>query len=237
MFFSENIYFIIVFLVPASIYVLYQRYVRFVPQEYKDKSIELAECFAFAVVVFLCTAICYRNEISIMSQYLIYQDANLLKEFDYISFMGRYVFSTFINSVIGLFGLFVAKCVKKWFHNKYLNPFFERPKECEFDDVWSNIFETDEFLSEQERQVIEIVKGGKVITAGIIEMYPAPNCEKKEILVHSTAHIKEILREDKDKKLEDRVFDYTRHEYYDMSNDVLIKFYTTEKYDKMYGYN
>ena len=53
MFFSENIYFLIFFTLPAALNVIYNAHIRHVPVAKPDKSVELAECIIFCFAVFM----------------------------------------------------------------------------------------------------------------------------------------------------------------------------------------
>lgn len=57
MIFSENIYFLILFTLPATLNIIYNAHIRHTPVAKPDKSVELAECVAF----------CFAGKASIVS--------------------------------------------------------------------------------------------------------------------------------------------------------------------------
>ena len=113
-----------------------------------------------------------------------------------------------------------------------MNRKINRPDEMKFPDVWTNLFETKEIV-DVENVAVKIEKGGNLVSAGLIRLYPAPDIESREIALYNTDRVKEIFEEDKSKDIKDRIFPNAGCEYYDFDTDTLIKFYSLENYDKM----
>ena len=81
-------------------------------------------------------------------------------------------------------------------------------------------------------EAVKIEKGGNLVSAGLIRLYPTPEIGSREIALYNTDRVKEIFEEDERKDVKDRIFPYADCEYYDFDTDTLIKFYSLENYDK-----
>lgn len=55
----DNLYFLIIFTVPAAIHILYHTYIRLDARKQPDKSVEIAESVAFCAVVLFINAFRY----------------------------------------------------------------------------------------------------------------------------------------------------------------------------------
>lgn len=237
MFFSENLYFLILFTLPAAFNVIYNTYIRTVPTSYRDKTVELAECIVYCLVVFFVNVLILRKSVTLFAEYAMLEKENVQAfvdstKFNYIDFMIRYFAVNLVTS-IGVIIIWnaIVKQVYLRICNK-VNEWCGRPEESPFGDVWRNLFEANELL-DVYNHAIEIRKSDVLITAGLIAMHQAPNQEEKEFVLYNTDYIKEILSEDKEKSYDERVFKESVYEYYNISTDVLIKFYSLEKYDGM----
>ena len=65
--------------------------------------------------------------------------------------------------------------------------------------------------------------------------YSPPNQERREFLLTDTDLIRQIFEDDKNIPLDYRIFPQSTYEYYDVQQDILIKLYDAEKYNKIYG--
>lgn len=238
MLFSENLYFLILFTLPAAVNTIYNAHIRNVPRWKDNKSVELAENIIFCLAVFILNVLIMKQRILLFIQYLSNdkKGANLqaLVDFNYIDFAIRYSIVNLITSivVIVVWNLIVEK-IFRLTKNK-INDKLQRPKELKFGDVWSNIFETKEIIK-IDNCIIRIEKSGKLVTAGIICTYSSPNNKNKEFAVHSTELVKQIFEDDEKVEYDLRMLKSSICEYYDIQNDILIKFYDSEAYDRMYG--
>ncbi len=239
MFFTENIYFLLLFTLPAALNVIFNSHIRPVPVNKEDKSVELAECVVFCLVVFSVNICILHKDIPLFAQYLTL-DGDELKEFiaatkfNYIDFVIKYFIVNIFASigVIALwysFGQFIFRCIM----NK-LNKLMNRPTEYKYSDVWRNVFETD-VIVDINNCIIKIEHSGKLVTAGLIRLYPSPNMKNKEFVLYNTDLIKQLFEDDINEELGKRMFKQAICEYYDVQNDVLIKFYDTQEYDKEYA--
>lgn len=238
MLFSENIYFLILFTLPAALNVIYNAHIRQVPIAKEDKSVELAECVVFCLVVFLFNILVMHSDMRLFTQYIMLSEDEVetfitSTGFQYVDFMIKY----FVINIISSFGVIVfwyliGQAVFRWLDN-ILNSLQNRPTEYKFSDVWSNVFETDKIV-DINNCIIKIERSGNIVTTGLIKLYSAPNKPNKEFVLYNTDLIKQLFEDDCKKKLEKRMFKYTICEYYDIQNDLLIKFYDTEKYDQEY---
>ena len=239
MLFSENVYFLILFTLPAALNVIYNAHIRHVPVSKPDKSVELAECIVFCFAVFMCNIVFMHKEMSLFARYSLLQDNESLKfckqtGFNYINFMIKYFIVNIATSIgvlivwytLGQLGFRTVK-------NK-INKHKKRPSELKFSDVWSNIFETDKYINLSKDLVIRIERGGNLVTAGVVMTYSPPNQERREFLLIDTELILQIFEDDSKMPLEYRIFPQTLYEYYDIQQDVLIKLYDANKYNRIY---
>lgn len=239
MIFSESLYFLLLFTLPAAVHVIYNTRIRRVPVLNPDKSVELAECVVFCLAVFFLNLLMLRNSLLCFAEYLLVADSekelfSVTNNFDYVSFMIKYFVVNMINAIVVVV---VWNTVGQWLCRKARNVINKKigwDEELKYNDVWRNVFETKQFFDISEC-VVKIEKGGALVTAGFIQMYPSPSQEKKELTLYNTDFIKELFEDDKNKKPEERIFMCAISEYYDLGNDVLIKFYKADKYDSLYG--
>lgn len=240
MVFSENIYFLILFTLPAALNVIYNAHIRHVPVAKPDKSVELAECIIFCFAVFMCNIIFMHEEMSLFAKYSILQENEISKfcqqtGFNYINFMIKYFI---INIATSIGTLIIWYTLGQWVFRKIknkINEYEDRPDELKFSDVWSNVFETDTYINPNEDLVVCIERGGEVVTAGVVMTYSPPNQEKREFLLIDTDLVRQIFEDDRDIPLKLRIFPQTLYEYYDIQQDVLIKLYDANEYNRIYG--
>lgn len=237
MFVSESIYFLILFTLPAALNIIYNVHIRFVPIIRKDKSVEIAECIVFCMAVFFVNMLIMQKQLLQLAQYLLIEDSAkaefcISTGFDYLRFLIQYFI---VNLVTSIFTIVVWYTLGQWLFRKVKNIIIKRvgrDEEKKFSDVWSTLFETNEFVDVSEC-VVKIEKGGELVTAGLIRVYPSPAEEKKEIALYNTDYIKELFEDDKEKEVAERIFPCSKCEYYDISNDVLLKFYEADRYDAL----
>ena len=115
-----------------------------------------------------------------------------------------------------------------------LNHIRKHPQELKFSDVWSNIFETNMYVN-MDDCIIRIERSGELITAGVVSIYVSPNQQEKEFLLCDTDLVKQMFEDDEKLGLDLKMFKQANYEYYNVAQDVLIKFYNTVEYNKMYG--
>lgn len=234
MVFTESIYFLILFTLPAALHVIYHSYIRHVPKINNDKSVELAECTIFCLCVFFINLLIMNKEMFKLAEYILSSDKDVyctVTGFNYLRFIIKYFVVNMIVS-IGAITIWYAILVKLYrlIINK-INKKSGNPEELPFSDAWRNIFETKKFV-DIENCALRIEKSGITITAGILSIFPAPHLEHREIVLTNSDFVKELFEEDKDKPIEERVFPQAICEYYDINNDLLIKFYSLDGYDK-----
>ena len=148
MFFSENIYFLILFTLPAALNVIYNAHIRHVPVAKPDKSVELAECIIFCFAVCMWNILFMHKDMALFAQYSLLQEDEISQfcsdtGFNYISFMIKY-FIINIATSIGTIAIWYT--FGQWIYRKtgnLINKYKDRPEELKFCDVWSNVFETN----------------------------------------------------------------------------------------------
>lgn len=234
MFFTESIYFLILFTLPAALHIIYHAYIRHTPKISSDKSVELAECIVFCLCVFFINILLMNKEMLLLAGYMVAENKIqycIDNQFRYIDFIIKYfIINLFVS--IGAIVVWYAALIK--IYHKIVNIFNRitgKPTEYMFQDTWRNVFESKDIV-DVENCILKIEKSGTLITAGLLKTYPAPHVEHKELVLYNTDFIKELFEEDRHRPLSQRIFPYSLYEYYDISNDLLIKFYSAEGYDK-----
>ena len=228
------------FTLPAELNVIYNAHIRHVPVAKSDKSVELAECIIFCFAVFMCNIVLMHKEMSLFARYSLLQENEISKfcqqtGFNYINFMIKYFI---VNIVTSIGVLIIWYTLGQWAFRKIknkINEYEDRPDELKFSDVWSNVFETDTYINPNEDLVVCIERGGEVVTAGVVMTYSPPNQEKREFLLIDTDLVRQIFEDDRDIPLKLRIFPQTLYEYYDIQQDILIKLYDANKYNRVYG--
>ena len=223
---SENIYFIIVFSIPAAIYLLFNRYIKFVPKTQADKSIELAECFFFSVIVFLFNSIvCGILETDLFNS-LIHIDESLNYKF-----VVSYIVLTLISSVFIL--VIYYKKLRKVILEviNFFNKKNKRPIEDIRESIWEMLFEDNKKVDIFNVCVV-VKKDGNIVSAGIVESFSPPQSDHRELLLMETDYIMDILKEDTYKCCEDRTFSQHLYDYVDVNLGVVYSFYSLDKYKR-----
>lgn len=234
MVFTESMYFLILFTLPAALHIIYHAYIRHVPKINNDKSVELAECVVFCLCVFFINILIMRNDMLHLAEYLLASDKEEYcnsTSFNYLQFIIKY-FIVNLGVSVGVIIAWYAVLIHmyRFIVNKF-NKMTGNAEEYPFCDVWRNVFETKKIV-DVSNCVLKIEKSGELITAGILKTYPAPHVEHKELVLYNTDFVKELFDEDKEKEFKEKVFPESICEYYDISNDLLIGFYSLEGYDK-----
>lgn len=238
MVFSENIYFLILFTLPAALNVIYNAHIRHVPVAKPDKSIELAECIVFCFMVFICNIALMHKEMVLFAEYSLLQENEIMQfcnetGFEYINFMIKYFIVNIITSIVVVVAWYT---LGQWIFRKItniVNTCENRPQELKFSDVWSNLFETNTYVNPKDL-VVCIERGGSVITTGVLMAYSSPNQENREFLLTDTDLIRQIFEDDRNVPLENRIFPQALYEYYDTGQDILVKLYDPQKYNDKY---
>lgn len=223
------------FTVPAAIHIIYNAYIRIVPRNQPDKSIELAENIVFCIGVFIINLVILNSRVMDFIYYIqLSEDEKSISNFAYLDFVIIYTLVNLITSfaVIILWYKFGKKFFL-WIVNK-VNRKAGKGNELAFPDVWRNIFEDNTLIQNIYDVCIVIEQGDSLLTAGFLQTYQSPNCDNRELLLYNTEQIKEILKDDEKKSPSDKVFYPALYEYYDGKSNLLLKFYSLDKYDKIY---
>nr|DAF69114.1 MAG TPA: hypothetical protein [Bacteriophage sp.] len=231
----ESLYLIIMFSVPAAMHIIYNAFIRIVPRNQPDKSIELAENIIFCSVVFILNLIILNEKVMQFTKYIfLNENERELSTFAYIDFAILYTIVNLITSLfVIIFWYKFGKSILLWVVNK-INKKSRKVEELEFPDVWRNIFENNKIIENIFDVCIVIEQGGVMMTAGLLQTYQSPNCEDRELLLYNTEQIKEIFREDEKKSPCDKVFYPALYEFYDGKSSLLFKFYALDKYKEIF---
>ena len=79
MFSTDNLFFLVLFITPGVVYLLFNRYLRLTPTIEKDEGIRIAGAFIFSAVIFFINNIVFGSMFQEFSeQRTIFQDTGLL---------------------------------------------------------------------------------------------------------------------------------------------------------------
>lgn len=165
-----------------------------------------------------------------------------------LSFVNLNVFLTKLNNFDFLFKYILLTALVTYFVGKLLSARFytenklmlknklrkinNECEESEFITAWDEIFENYKNKS-YEGIVIEIFKGGTLITQGEVSFYNPPDAGIQQIKLVNTETIKNYFAFDSKCENDiDKFFGSSIYELYDFEKDILIKFYNPEKYIK-----
>ena len=148
---SENIYFLLLFTLPAALNIIFNSHLRSVPQKEKDKSVELAVSIVFCLIVFFCNLMFMQEDIRELGQYLLLpveeqSEFCRISRFDYFNCLVKYFVVNLFSSIVVIV---LWYSVGQWIFRKsknIVNRKINRPDEMKFPDVWTNLFETKEIV-------------------------------------------------------------------------------------------
>lgn len=76
---------------------------------------------------------------------------------------------------------------------------------------------------------IEVVKNDTVITRGYLKAFSDVKSKNKELILTATNQVNEYFESEKKKPADKKVFNEIDFEYYNLDNDVLLRFYNMSK--------
>lgn len=76
---------------------------------------------------------------------------------------------------------------------------------------------------------IEVVKNDTVITRGYLKAFSDVKSKNKELILEATNQVNEYFESEKKKPIDKKVFNEIDFEYYNLDNDVLLRFYNMSK--------
>lgn len=76
---------------------------------------------------------------------------------------------------------------------------------------------------------IEVVKNDTIITRGYLSAFSDAKSKNKEIILEATNQLNEYFEAEKNKPADKRIFNEIDFEYYNLDNDVLLRFYNMDK--------
>ena len=226
----DNLYFLIVFTVPAAIHILYHTYVRLNTRQQPDKTVEVAESVAFCATVLFVNVLLMQEDIK---KFLLYLNSKQIN-FDYPKFMAKYCIMTVIVSVAVIIAWYLVGIKIYRYIVNIVNKKLGRPLESDQTDTFNAIFNSTQLI-DVVNEAIAIYKGTDLVTAGIIAAYDPPQNNNKQIALHSCDHVKQLMYNDKYKDAKNKIFSSSELEYYDPKTDTLIKFYNLDKYNQCKG--
>lgn len=204
--------------IPAAVHVLFNQEFRLTPKEPENQSLEVAKCLVYAGEVFILTILFGKTlfaEKKGHEFYLYYAIATLA--FCFLALLFNFII---YHSYL--------KIKNKIYHR------WDLPEETTSQTSWATVFTKNKLLN-SNNVCVAIYKNNDLITAGLVYNYPSLTHPNRDFLLYQTDHIQNILHEDELKEEKDRVFEYSNAEYYDVNNNMLIKFYSLEKYNKTYN--
>lgn len=76
---------------------------------------------------------------------------------------------------------------------------------------------------------IEVVKNDTVITRGYLKSFSDVKSKNKELILEATNQVNEYFESEKKEPIDKKVFNEIDFEYYNLDNDVLLRFYNMSK--------
>lgn len=223
----ENIIFIILFLFPGVFITII--YGRFIPTLHEEESTynEVIRSFIISTFV-LFFNILILNRV---------WDAKLNCWDDFIKYIKIYdnfIIYFVVSLVVSLLGV-----AAYWIINTYVTPGIinavYRKKigvslETKHPSPWHSVFENNQLML--NNRPVGFFKGNELRSIGFVDGYPSPGSKKKDFRLINTDWLYNLYLKEESKDKKDKIFDVIDAEYYDIENDVLIKFYNTENFLK-----
>lgn len=225
----DNLYFLIIFTIPAAIHTLYHTYIRLNRRQQPDKSVEIAESVLFCAVVLLANVLLMQSDIK---KFMLYLSDKHKIHFNYPMFMAKYCIMTIVVSIAVIIVWYLIGIKFYRYMINSVNRLLRRPQEAAQSDTFNAIFHSTEII-DVTNTAIAVYKNTKLITAGLLKAYDPPQEQGRKLALFNSDYVKELLYSDRAKPIDDRIFPYSVLEYYDSQTDTLIKFYDLEKYDQL----
>ena len=150
--------------------------------------------------------------------------ARQIGNFDFIfKYIVIVIFSIAITEIIYI-------CYRKlilYLINKIHKAKKETTVELKSKSVWEYI--TNIVVENPDKYCVEIIKNGNVLSRGYLDCYSPTGAKKKELTLVATNNFDDYFEADKNKESNKRLFKEIEFEYYDIDNDVLLKFYNLDK--------
>lgn len=225
----DNLYFLIIFTVPAAIHTLYHTYIRLNARQQPDKTVEVAESVAFCAAVLFVNVLLMQKDIK---NFMLYLNSNHQIAFNYPKFMVKYSIMTVIVSIaVIIVWYLIGLRIYRYIVN-VVNKMLDRPMESDQTDTFNLIFNSTQLI-DVVNKAVAVYKGPNLITAGIIAAYDPPQNKDRKIALCNCDHVKKLMYNDQYKDAKNQIFPYSELEYYDPKTDTLIKFYNLDKYDQL----
>jgi len=222
LFSTDNLFFLILFIVPGTVLLLFNRFLKPVPIAEKDETIRIAGALLFSFIVFGINSFVFSKDYKLFSaQDTIFADTTLLLKIVIVN-----VAVSFILSIVW------AGFTKHLLHriNNMVNKVMNKPETTRNSTVWRDIF-TDNFLGDTlDNCVIKVEQNG-LISTGVLYSYSSPTSEKIEIILAYKTEIDEYFKFDaKQTDVSKKYFSVVLYEYIDLTNNFKITFYDMTKY-------
>jgi hypothetical protein len=220
----ETIYMLVLFFGPGLMVKAMDEFV------YKTRKQKIStydyvfEVVAHSIVVFAILNILYAAIVRVVNVKSIQTVSELLERMDSLSFMAAYLA---LCTLTGLAWWHIYNTWAKRLLNKARNRKSKKltgTQHNEYASVYEGIFHNQKIMS-GEYVVVSIWQNGKAVTSGLITGFNSPNSDITEYQLEYTDEIKEILDSDKTKTDDEKILFYTNLEYYNPSQNLLIKFY------------
>jgi hypothetical protein len=220
MFSTDNLFFLIYFVVPGAIYLLYKRFIQYTPQAEKDETIRIAGALFFSFIVFGANALVFSSLFKAFSaQNNIFSDSVLLLEIIAINIGASFI----ICSLWTLLSKFRLR-----FRN-FVYRIFGRTETGKYNSVWLELFYGGEIEFKKYGCVVKIEKDN-LQSVGLAGMFSSPSSDRIDFLISYPQEIQELFKADEEKPEAERLFSKILHEYMDLTNGYKITFYDMQNY-------
>ncbi len=217
----DSLFFIIPFVFPGVfIRMVYDRFHPALKEEQSQYK-EIVHAFLISTIVIFVNALVIK----------FYHKTNIMsvESFEtYISDFNNLVNFFLITFVLSIVGVPVYKWVIDDFSVMLVNIYRERsnlPQETKHSSPWHACFENKEFSL--ANRPVGFFKNDVLVAFGYIEGIPAADKEKKDFMLINT-WLKDLFEKELERNESEKLFNIIEREYYDIENDILIKFYSKE---------
>jgi NADH:ubiquinone oxidoreductase subunit 5 (subunit L)/multisubunit Na+/H+ antiporter MnhA subunit len=191
-----------------------------IPEEHPPKYNEVAKIIILSLIVLVVNIVILYivnpyikiPNISKLSQIIVYLDE--------IKYLTIYIIICAVSTIIVYLLVYSKHSVNSQLKiiNK-LRSNNSKVEESKYSTIWVDIFENREITT---NAIVSIWKGSKMVSIGMLEGFSQPRARKEFKLIGTN-------RTRKDYEMYPQLLEVVKFEYYDVANDLLIKFHDGEK--------
>lgn len=230
----ENIYMIVLFLVPGLIFHAIDRKVFMKSREEYEFYDYVFDLVIHSVVISIITLTIIKCAICILNLgYDISSFTNIAVSMDSLKFTLMYVlvmgavsvawWNAYNRLIKSKINKIFTKTIKKITGNIFTG----------YESVYDGILANEEYTT--HLMPVTIIQNGEKVTSGTLSSYNTSNQKKREFKIENQEEIKQILEKDKYLDKEDKILPYIDFEYYSPEDGLLIRFYRPSRLEKYWS--